>query len=66
MTTENIPACADNGRVEDVDPVNSLDDQNTRVKADELDEDDLDDPAEDPAEGGEGIEGFDEEDVEDE
>lgn len=66
MTTENIPAYADNGRVEDVDPVNSLDDQNTRVKGDGLDEDDLDDPAEDPAEGGEGIEGFDEEDVKDE
>lgn len=61
MTAQNTPAYADNGSVEDVDPLNTLGDPEPD-EGDDLDEEELDDPAEDPAEGGEDIEGFDEED----
>lgn len=57
MTAQNTPAHADNGSVDDVDPLNTLSEP-------EPDEEELDDPAEDPAEGGEDIAGFDEEEGE--
>lgn len=58
MTAQNTPAYADNGSVEDVDPLNTLGD--LRPDEDEdLEKEELDDPAEDPAEGGEDIAGFD-------
>lgn len=66
MTAQNTPAYADNGRVDDVDPVNTLDDQDVQIEEHELDDNELDDPGEDPAEGGEDIDGFDVEDDEEE
>jgi hypothetical protein len=59
MTEQNTPAYADNGSVEDVDPLNTLSDPEPD-EGEDLDEGDLDDPAEDPAEGKEGVTSFDE------